>query len=174
MRKAFIGVGLLAAGVLLVGSSAGELDGIGGMSAEIIAGGVSMGTFTALSSPSFEVEVIEVVMPPDPPRKVPGKVRVGTLRFEMGTAAGAEIAAWRAQVQNPGGPQPAAIRNGEIIVRDDTGTEVARWAFENGWPSRLEGFKTARAGFMGRVVDVMELTVDRLVRVEPPAEGGKK
>jgi len=167
MRTILCTIALVTAAALLLGSGGASLDGVGETTAEIIAGGVSLGRFTPLTSPSFEVEVLDVVDPFLGTQKFPGTVRVAPLRFEMGPTAGAAVAVWRNEVEG-GGPSPAAgMRSGQIIVYDDAGVETARWAFENGWPSRISGFNVVRSGFLGRVVDVLELRVDRLTRVTP-------
>jgi phage tail-like protein len=167
MKKFAVPLGLLAAGALLVGSDGASLDGLGGVQAEIIAGGVSMGRFTALSSPTFQVDVIEIVDPMVGTTKVPGQVHIPPLVFEVGYTSGDALAAWRKQVQDTAPGLTDASKSGQIIIFDDAGAEVARWNFENGWPSKLEGFNVARSGFVGRVIDRLELSVDRLVRVVP-------
>ena len=174
MARTCVVLALLAAGALLVGSGGASFDGVGGISAEIIAGDVSLGRFTPLDSPCFEVEVLNVVDPMVGTTKYPGVVRVKPLRFEMGPTAGAAVSAWKKEVEGSAPSTAGAIRQGVIIVYDDAGVEFARWAFENGWPSLISGFNVVRSGFMGSVVDVLELRVDRLTRIEPPAGEGQK
>ena len=174
MGKTCIVLALLAAGALLVGSGGASLDGVGEITAEIIAGEVSLGRFTPLESPSFEVEVLNLVDPMVGTTKIPGVVRVKPLRFQMGPTVGAAVSVWKKEVEGSAPAPAGAMRQGVIILYDDTGTEFARWSFENGWPSLVSGFKVVRSGFMGSVVDVLELQVDRLVRIEPPAGEAQK
>jgi phage tail-like protein len=69
---------------------------------------------------------------------------------------------WRAQVEQ--GNVSDARRDGSVTMYNQEGTEVARWNFVAGWPSKISGPST---GSDSNEVGVEELTIvhEGLVRV---------
>lgn len=66
-------------------------------------------------------------------RKVPGATKWEPLTLERRVDDATALEEWRQQVLD--GKIDEARRNGSIVQFDSTLTEVARWNFENGWPS---------------------------------------
>jgi len=179
MRKIWVLLGLLGAVLLLVSSNGASVTGIGGLQAEIFTLGQSMGRFAVASSPSFEVEVLEVADPMSPwVTKAPGKIRFSPIVLEMGVGPMNPLVLWWQTVQQSTTmPIPATEvkRDGTISLYDDTGTKIGEYAFQGGWPSRLVGFDVSRSGYVGRVTELLELRVDRIDRIPSggAGEGGQ-
>jgi phage tail-like protein len=59
------------------------------------------------------------------------------MTFKRGITSNMDIWTWRKQVEE--GDVLGARKNGSVIMYDQTGKEVARWNFENAWPSKVSG-----------------------------------
>ncbi|MBN1418128.1 MAG: phage tail protein [Planctomycetes bacterium] len=165
MKRLSMFVPLLAAAALLVGSESPDPSGLGRMTAEILLGGEeSIGVFVPVDSPSTEVQVIEFRDGTGMTSLLAGPVRAGSILFEAGLERNDALIEWHMAASTGG----VAKREGIIVLRDDEGQELARHVFFGGWIPRLELFHTTRAGFMGRVVNRFELSVDTIERVEGP------
>jgi phage tail-like protein len=68
---------------------------------------------------------------------------------------------WRKQVID--GAIDDARRNGSIVVKDSQHAEVARWNFENGWPSKYSG-ADFDAGANDVAVESLTIVHEGLVR----------
>jgi phage tail-like protein len=103
--------------------------------------GLTNAYFTEVSGIGSESEVIEhKVMGPNGKevvRKIPGRLKWGDITLKRGITGAMDMWDWRAQVEN--GQVDAARKNGSIIMYDQAGTEVARWNFERGFPSKING-----------------------------------
>lgn len=66
-------------------------------------------------------------------RKVPGATKWEPLTLERRVDDTTALEEWRQLVLD--GKIDEARRNGSIVQFDSTLTEIARWNFENGWPS---------------------------------------
>ena len=103
--------------------------------------GAVTGFFTEVSGLGSETEVTEhlVVGPSGQQvvKKVPGRLKWEDMSFKRGITSNMDIWTWRKQVED--GDVTGARKNGSVIMYDQTGTEVARWDFENAWPSKVSG-----------------------------------
>ena len=103
--------------------------------------GVVTGYFTEAAGLGSEHEIIEhkIVSPEgrEIVRKIPGRLKWGDVTLKRGITAKMDFWEWRKEIED--GKVAQARRNGSIIMFDETYTEVARWNFENAWPSKISG-----------------------------------
>ena len=99
------------------------------------------GFFTEVSGLGSETETIEMkVMGPSNQeivRKIPGRLKWGDITLKRGMTANMDLWTWRKQVED--GDVEGARTNGTITMFDATGSPVASWEFEKGWPSKVSG-----------------------------------
>ena len=102
--------------------------------------GVVTGFFTECSGLGSETEIvehkvvkdgIEVVM------KIPGRLKWENIVLKRGITSNLDIWTRRKQVET--GDVAGARRDGSIVMFDQTLSEVARWNFIRGWPSKVTG-----------------------------------
>jgi phage tail-like protein len=104
--------------------------------------GVISGYFTEASGLGSENEVIETKMMSKDGRqeivqKIPGRLKWGDITLKRGITDSMDIWNWRKDVTD--GKIASSRKNGSITMYSQDGTEVARWNFENGWPSKVSG-----------------------------------
>ncbi len=120
--------------------------------------GVVQGFFTECSGLGSETEVTEhkIVGPngQEIVRKIPGRLKWGDITLKRGITANMDFWDWRKMVED--GNVTSARKNGSIVMYDQEGTEVARWNFENGWPSKISGPQTKSDS---NEIGVEELTI---------------
>jgi phage tail-like protein len=65
-------------------------------------------------------------------RKRPGRTTFGDINLKRGLSADTAIIDWHKKVMD------GAVErtNGSIVIYDADGTELGRWNFEAGWPSK--------------------------------------
>lgn len=103
--------------------------------------GAISGYFTEVSGLGSEHEIVEhkvmtengneLVM------KIPGRLKWEDISLKRGITASMDIWEWRKEVED--GQVDSARRNGSVVMFDQTGSEIARWNFENAWPSKVTG-----------------------------------
>ena len=98
--------------------------------------GVEMARFTEISGLSWETEVVEykdtlktgkVTI-----RKRPGQTKFGDIGLKRGLSGDRGLSKWYQTVLDG----KVERKNGSIVVYDMAGTELDRWNFERGWPSK--------------------------------------
>jgi phage tail-like protein len=103
--------------------------------------GVLTGYFTECSGIGSEHQVIEHKVVDEKGResiqKIPGRLKWQDISLKRGITSNMDIWDWREQVVQ--GQVDSARRNGSIVMFDQSLSEVARWNFENGWPSKVSG-----------------------------------
>jgi phage tail-like protein len=103
--------------------------------------GVELASFRKCSGVEAETETIEYKEATKDGkmiiRKVPGAMKWSDITLERRIDESKALWEWRKQVQE--GDVDAARRTGSIVIKDSTHTEVARWNFEQGWPSKWTG-----------------------------------
>lgn len=103
--------------------------------------GIISGYFTEASGLGSEHEVIEhKVMGENGQeivKKIPGRLKWGDITLKRGISSSLDMWEWRKMVVD--GKVESARRNGSITMYDQEGSEVARWNFERGWPSKVSG-----------------------------------
>lgn len=87
-------------------------------------------------------------------KKVPGRLKWDDIVLKRGVTSSMDIWDWRKMVEE--GKVLEARKNGSIVMLDQTGTEVARWNFERGWPSKVSGPQPKSDG---NDISVEELTI---------------
>ena len=98
---------------------------------------VTVATFRKCGGLTYKTDVIESKEVTEKGkmviRKVPGATKWEPLTLERRVDDTTALEEWRQLVLD--GKIDEARRNGSIVQFDSTLTEVARWNFENGWPS---------------------------------------
>ena len=69
--------------------------------------------------------------------KLPGRLKWGDITLKRGVTSDLQIWDWRKLVED--GQVNAARKNGSIVMYNQELAEVARWNFQNGWPSKVSG-----------------------------------
>jgi len=70
-------------------------------------------------------------------KKVPGRLKWGDITLKRGITGDMKIWEWRQQVID--GKVADARANCSIIMQDRNYEDVARWDFQNAWPSKVSG-----------------------------------
>ena len=102
---------------------------------------VSMGFFTECSGLGSSNEVIDHKVVDksghEMVQKIPGRLAWEDISLKRGITGDLGIWKWREDVEK--GIMKNARRHGSIIMYDRNYEEIARWNFENGWPSKVTG-----------------------------------
>ena len=125
----------------MANKSGRETDPLVGFTFGLDIDGLTMGYFTECSGLGSENEVIdhkvvdksghEIV------QKIPGRLNWEDISLKRGITADMDIWKWRDNVEL--GKMGDARKNGSVVMYDRNYEEVARWNFENGWPSKVTG-----------------------------------
>jgi phage tail-like protein len=103
--------------------------------------GCELGSFKKVSGIESETETIEFKEATKDGhmiiRKQPGAMKWSDITLERRIDASRQLWEWRKQVID--GDVDQARRHGSIVAKDSKMKEVARWNFENGWPSKWSG-----------------------------------
>jgi len=102
--------------------------------------GVIQGFFTECSGLGSETEIVEHKVVKDGVEvvmKIPGRLKWENIVMKRGITSNMDIWTWRKQVET--GDVAGARRDGSIVMFDQTLSEVARWNFIRGWPSKVTG-----------------------------------
>ena len=102
--------------------------------------GVVQGFFTECSGLGSETEIVEHKVVKDGVEvvmKIPGRLKWEYIVLKRGITSNMDIWTWRKQVET--GDVSGARRDGSIVMFDQTLSEVARWNFIRGWPSKVTG-----------------------------------
>jgi phage tail-like protein len=99
------------------------------------------GYFTEASGIGSEHEIVEHKVVDDNGhevvQKIPGRLKWQDVTLKRGITDSMEIWDWRKSVED--GEMGDARANCSIIMMDRNYTDVARWDFENAWPSKVTG-----------------------------------
>ena len=102
---------------------------------------VNIGYFRKCAGLESETEIIEFKEATKDGRmiirKVPGAMKWGDITLDR--RIDDSKALWEGRKQVIDGDVDSARRHGSIIAYNSMGTEVARWNFESGWPSKWKG-----------------------------------
>src|SRR5258708_7146400 len=102
--------------------------------------GIINGFFTECSGLGSETEVVDHKIVKDGKqivRKIPGRLKWGDITLKRGVTKNLDFWDWRKMVED--GKVSQARKNGSILMYDQELTEVARWNFVAGWPSKISG-----------------------------------
>jgi phage tail-like protein len=127
--------------------------------------GVDVGAYKEASGVESETEVIEYKEATKEGkmliRKVPGAMKWSDITLKKRIDNSTDLWEWRKEVEQ--GDIDAARRNGSIVLYDSTHSEVARWNFEAGWPSKWKG-ADLNAGEDQIAVEEITITHEGLTR----------
>ena len=97
--------------------------------------GVELARFTGCSGLTVTTEVVEyqdtLASGKIVTRKRPGRTTYDDIVLKRGLSADATLIEWHKKVHDGA----VERKNGSVVIYDAAGTELARWNFENGWPS---------------------------------------
>jgi len=103
--------------------------------------GTITGYFTECGGIGSEHEIVEHKVVTDKGmeivQKIPGRMKWQDVTLKRGITDNMQIWDWRAQVEQ--GNMSDARKTCSIIMFDRNYEEVARWNFENAWPSKVTG-----------------------------------
>ena len=125
------------------GKTAAITDGdpLVGFAFAIEVSGKVSGFFTECSGLGSETEVVEHKIISESQvemvRKIPGRLKWGDITLKRGVTANMDFWTWRKEVED--GKVASARANGSIVMFSQEGTEIARWNFTAGWPSKISG-----------------------------------
>lgn len=94
-------------------------------------------------------------------RKRPGQTTYEDIVLKRGFSASAAVTDWHAGVRDG----VIERHNGSIVIYDSTGTEVDRWNFLAGWPSRWSA-SDLDAGTDDVMIEELTITHERLERAK--------
>ena len=116
-------------------------DPVVGFSFKLEVQGRVSGYFTEIGGLGSEHDVVELKATDqngnDVVHQVPGRLKWQPITLKRGITDVRDIWDWRSTVEK--GDVRGARSNGSIIALDQQGTPVARWDFQNGWPSKVSG-----------------------------------
>jgi len=131
-------------------------------------GGAVKGYFTEITGVGSENEIVEHKVVDDQGResvhKIPGRLKWTDINLKRGITSSMDIWDWRAEVE--AGKMEKARKNGSIVMLDRQYKPVARWNFENAWPSKVSG-PTLKADSNEYGVEELVLVHEKLTRVKP-------
>lgn len=121
--------------------------------------GIQQAGFTECTGLGSHIEVVEYRDGTDPvshSRKLPGRVTYPDIVLKWGVTASHELYDWHKAVING----QVVKKNGAVILLDGNLTEVLRWRFFNGWPSKWDG-PTLNAMSNGVAIETLTITCER-------------
>ena len=102
---------------------------------------VAMGFFTECSGLGSSNEVIDHKVVDanghEMVQKIPGRLAWEDISLKRGITGDLGLWKWREDVEK--GIMKDARRHGSVVMYDRNYEEIARWNFENGWPSKVTG-----------------------------------
>lgn len=125
--------------------------------------GLDLAQFQEVSGLSIERQVIEhrATTPTGQEviKKEPGPRKFGDITLKRAMTDSDDLYQWIKEVQD--GKIDAARRNGSVVQYDSQFTEVMRWNFTNGWPSKWEG-PSGKANANEVTVETVTITVESI------------
>ncbi len=125
--------------------------------------GVELARFTEIAGLSWETEVVEykdtlkngkVVI-----RKRPGQTKYGDIMLKRGLSGDRALGTWYQTVLDG----KVERKNGSVVVYDMAGTELDRWNFERGWPSKWSA-SDLNAGSDDVMIEELTIAIEYLER----------
>jgi phage tail-like protein len=93
---------------------------------------------------------------------IPGRMKFGRLTLKRGLTDDMSAWKWRKEVED--GNIVSARTNGTILMRDQNGSPIAEFNFENAWPLKVSG-PTPNANSNELATEDLELICERVTRV---------
>jgi phage tail-like protein len=125
------------------------------------------GYFTNVGGIGSESEVVEHKVMSDKGetiiQKIPGRLRWTEVSLKRGVTSNIDIWNWRKLVVD--GKVDDARTNCSVIAYDQSQKEIARWNFENAWPSKVVGpeLDSASTNYM---IEEVTIVHEGMVRVK--------
>jgi len=124
------------------------------------------GFFTSVGGIGSESEVVEhKYVNPDTGetiiQKIPGRLTWTEVTLKRGVTSTIDVWEWRQQVID--GKVDEARTNCSIVAYNQANEEIARWNFENAWPSKVTG-PDMDAGSQDYMVEEMTIVHEGMVR----------
>ena len=142
-------------------------DVVAGYSFQVEIDGVTLAQFKEVSGISSEIQVIEhrentkggiPVM-----KKLPGHRKSGDISLKRGRTDDKALWDWHKKVQD--GDIKGARKNGSIVLYDSAMSEVGRFNFFNGWPSKI-ATDALSTDSNDAIKESITLIIERLERVK--------
>lgn len=133
-------------------------DHIGNFNFKVEIEGVTQGAFRNVEGLESETEIVEyqdgddIIL-----RKRPGRTKYANIVLKRGYIINDELWQWRKKVVDGA----VERKSGSIILCDDDGSEIMRYNFFEGWPSKWKGFQLDGKGTDVNVEEI-ELAVEKL------------
>jgi len=128
--------------------------------------GTITGYFTECSGIGSENEVIEHKVVTDKGveiiQKIPGRLKWQDITLKRGITDNMDIWDWRQLVEE--GNMDDARKSGSVIMFNRKLEEVARWNFENAWPSKVTG-PSVKADSNEVGVEELTLAIEAMDRI---------
>jgi len=112
----------------------GRVDPFKGFNFRVELDGIQQGGFQEVSGLDASTDVQDYREGTDPNhvRKLQGLNKYSAITLKRGITTSDELWKWRLSVIEA----KPVLKNGSIILLDDTGTEALRWNFMLAWPSK--------------------------------------
>jgi len=126
--------------------------------------GLEMAQFTGVSGLCYTTDVVEYqdsLMGKVIIRKRPGRTKYDDIVLKRGLSASRTLTDWHQKVLD-GAVERA---NGSIVIYDSADTELERWNFERGWPSKWSA-SDLDAGSDSVVIEELTITHEYLERAK--------
>lgn len=150
----------------MASKSGRESDPLVGFNFRLEIEGKLSGYFTECSGIGSENEIIEHKVVDEEGRefvqKIPGRLKWQDVTLKRGITDTMDIWDWRTEVEV--GKMGAARTNGSIIMMDRNYEDVARWDFENGWPSKVSG-PSVKSDSNEFGIEEVTIVIERMWRV---------
>jgi phage tail-like protein len=125
----------------MTSSSGRDTDPLIGFAFRLEIEGKLAGFFTECSGIGSEHDIVEHKVVDDSGhelvQKIPGRLKYSDVTLKRGITEKMDVWEWRQNVED--GKMGDARTNCSIIMMDRDYTDVARWDFENAWPSKVTG-----------------------------------
>ena len=95
--------------------------------------------------------------------KIPGRLKWGDIELKRGITSSLDLWEWRAMVED--GNVAEARKNGTITMFNQELTAVAKWDFNLGWPSKIDG-PSLKADDNSVVLESITITHEGITRVQ--------
>ncbi len=125
------------------------------------------GYFTTVGGIGSESEVVEhKIVNPDTGetiiQKIPGRLTWTEVSLKRGVTSTIDVWQWRQEVVD--GKVDDARTNCSVVAFNQANEEIARWNFENAWPSKVTG-PDMDSGGTDYMVEEMTIVHEGMVRV---------
>ncbi|HLY83088.1 MAG TPA: phage tail protein [Acidimicrobiales bacterium] len=143
-------------------------DAIAASRFSVTVDGYEIAQFSELTGITTEVDVIDFMENNNSAdsilKKLPGKHKPPTITLKRGKNMSMELWAWHEAVLH--GDIAGARKSGSVVMYGYDGKAVARYHFENGWPSKIS-IGALKAGASEILMEEVTIVCEHLERVAP-------